>query len=182
MTRLVAYVCYFLGLHRIAYFLNRKRKRVITFHNVLPDDLFDKSIANGVSCSFSDFKTIVSEISRFYRFSLDLDDYKTATLTFDDGYKNQVETAAPYLTKRGIPAYLFVSGQLLQPAISGAGKKERVRPLIVDLLLHWISYVPGGEYQVDMRIGGGVKYKLLTTTGCKYGQKSFGLPLWKMCA
>lgn len=180
MTRLVAYVCYFLGLHRIAYFLNRKRKRVITFHNVLPDDLFDKSIANGVSCSFSGFKAIVSEISRFYRFSLNLDDYKTVTLTFDDGYLNQVETAAPYLTERGIPAYLFVSGQLL-PQTGGVSKQESGRPLVVDLLLHWISYVPSGEYQVDMLVGGAI-CKLRMTIGRRYGQKSYGQPLCKMCA
>ena len=122
----------------------------------------------------------MSEISRFYRFSLNLDDYKTVTLTFDDGYLNQVETAAPYLTERGIPAYLFVSGQLL-PQTGGVSKQESGRPLVVDLLLHWISYVPSGEYQVDMLVGGAI-CKLRMTIGRRYGQKSYGQPLCKMCA
>lgn len=43
----------FLALHRLAYFLNRKRKRIITFHNVLTDDVFEDCLANGVSCSLS---------------------------------------------------------------------------------------------------------------------------------
>lgn len=153
MTRLVAYVCYFLRLHLLAYFLNRKRKRVVTFHNVLPDDIYEKNIANGVSCSFSEFKTIIKEISRFYRFSLDLDDCKTVTLTFDDGYLNQVETAASYLLGKGIPAYLFVSGQLLENTDEGV--KREGRPLVVDLLLHWISYVPNGAYKLDICDWGG---------------------------
>ncbi|WP_073345985.1 polysaccharide deacetylase family protein [Bacteroides congonensis] len=148
MTKLIAQICYILQLHRLAYFFNRDRKRIITFHNVLPDDCFEKNVANGVSCSLSDFKTIIDEISRFYGFSLDLDDAKTVTVTFDDGYQNQVEIAAPYLFARGIPAYLFVSGQLLPPNSDDGERNEEARPLTIDLLLHWVSYVPNGEYKL----------------------------------
>lgn len=152
MTQLIAQICYILQLHRLAYFLNRNRKRIVTFHNVLPDDCFKDNIANGVSCSLSDFKTIIEEISRFYVFSLDLDDAKTVTITFDDGYRNQVEIAAPYLFSKGISAYLFVSGQLLPPNKNDGERNEEARPLTIDLLLHWISYVPNGEYK--FRFGG----------------------------
>lgn len=149
MTLLIAKICYFLQLHRLAYFLNRNRKRLITFHNVLTDDVFVNNVANGVSCSLSCFKTIIEEISRYFDFSLNLDDAKTVTITFDDGYRNQVEIVAPYLMSKGIPAYIFVSGQLLPPdedAISG--RNETARPLTIDLLLHWVSYAPNGEYDL----------------------------------
>lgn len=147
MTLLIAKICYFLQLHRLAYFLNRNRKRIITFHNVLTDDVFINNVANGVSCSLSSFKTIIEEISRYFDFSLNLDDARTATITFDDGYRNQVEIAAPYLISKGISAYIFVSGQLLPPdedVISG--RNEDARPLTIDLLLHWVAYAPNGEY------------------------------------
>lgn len=150
MTRLIAQICFFFQLHRLAYYLNRDRKRIITFHNVLPDNVFENNVANGVSCSFSSFKICIEEISRYYNFSLDLDDTSTVTITFDDGYRNQVEIAAPYLLSKGIPAYLFVSGQLLSPdGGRGYERNDDVRPLTIDLLLHWISYVPNGEYSIQ---------------------------------
>lgn len=146
-TRTIARICYYLQLHKLAYFLNRKRKRVITFHNVLSDDVFTNNVANGVSCSLSSFKQIIEEIATVYQFSLDFDDPSTVTITFDDGYSNQVEIAGDYLIERGIPAYLFVSGQLIS---SESNKSET---LIIDKLLHWISYVPAGEYTIQINEG-----------------------------
>lgn len=143
ITKLVASVCYYLQLHKIAYFLNRRRKRILTFHNVLTDDVFDDTVANGVSCSFSQFKFIIDEVSKYFDFSLDLNDPKTVTVTFDDGYQNQVNVAAPYLYSKRIPAYLFVSGQLIY--MSDINEKK-YNPLTIDLLLHWVSYVPNGIY------------------------------------
>lgn len=148
MTKLIATLCFYLQLHRLAYFLNRNRKRVITFHNVLTDDVFDNNIANGVSCSFSQFKAIIEEISKYFPFSLDLDDAKTATITFDDGYQNQVVVAAPYLLSKGIPAYLFVSGQLLQQ--DGVCEEKGRNVLVIDLLLHWVAYAPNGSYECEL--------------------------------
>lgn len=142
------FICYWTGIVRIVYWLNRNRKRTITFHNVLSDDVFVDNVANGVSCSLSDFQLIIEEISRYYTFSLDLEDTKAVTITFDDGYCNQVEVAAPYLLSKDIPAYLFISGVLLQSKDhqSGIGCGN---VLVIDLLLHWISYVPNGKYQMD---------------------------------
>lgn len=113
MTRLIAIITKFLLLRQLAYFLNRHRKRIITFHNVLTDDIFEANVANGVSCSLSQFKTIIDEIAKHFPFSLDLGDARTATITFDDGYRNQADVAYPYLLSKRIPAYLFVSGDLL---------------------------------------------------------------------
>lgn len=152
-TRTIARVCYALHLHKLAYALNKDRKRVITFHNVLDDDIFEQNTANGVSCSFSGFKRIIEEVSKVFKFSLDLDDPTTATITFDDGYNNQVEIAAPYLISKGITAYLFVSGQLIDQNTNNSSNGA----LIVDKLLHWVSFVPEGEYTINID---GVKLKI----------------------
>lgn len=145
-TRTIARVCYALQLHKLAYALNRGRKRVITFHNVLDDDIFERNTANGVSCSLSSFKSIIDEVSKVFKFSLDLDDPTTVTITFDDGYNNQVEIAAPYLISKGIPAYLFVSGQLINENTNNLSSGA----LVIDKLLHWVSYVPEGEYMISI--------------------------------
>lgn len=149
-TEIIAKICYICQLHRLAYFLNRKRKRIITFHNVLDDDVFVANVANGVSNSLSSFKKIIDEIEKRFSISLDLDDPSTITITFDDGYSNQVEIAAPYLISKNIPAYLFVTGQLIIPAqsITDCNTPET---LIIDKLLHWISYAPIGEYELDFK-------------------------------
>ena len=148
-TKLIATICYYMQLHRFAYYLNKNRKRIITFHNVLTDDVFVSNVAYGVSNSLSQFKMIIDEISKYFTFSLDIDDPKTITITFDDGYCNQVEIAAPYLIKKGIPAYLFICGQLYPNSDEIRNIKEyATKPLTVDLLLHWISYVPNGTYNI----------------------------------
>lgn len=137
MTRLIAILSYYLGLDALFYFLNRKRKRILTFHNVLRDDIWRYSLANGVSCCEGDFRKVVKECSRWFRFSTDLCDAKTLTITFDDGYLNQYTTAFGVLKELGIPAYLFVAGDV------------RNGVLTVDKLLHWIAEVPAGEYEVE---------------------------------
>jgi len=112
---------------------------------VLDDDIFVTNVANGVSCSLSSFKKIIEEIETRFSFSLDLDDPATVTVTFDDGYCNQAEVAAPYLISKGIPAYLFVSGQLIS---DDDGKC--MGALTIDKLLHWVSYVPVGNYEITI--------------------------------
>lgn len=144
-TRTVARLCHFLRLHKLAYFMNRRRKRVITFHNVLSEDVFTRNVANGVSCSISSFKRIIDEIATIYPFSLDLDDPSTATITFDDGYCNQAEVAGNYLIEKGIPAYLFVSGQLIN------AETNQAKILTIDKLLHWVSYAPKGSYFIRIK-------------------------------
>lgn len=132
MTRIVAIISYYLGLDAVFYWLNRRAKRVITFHNVLPDALFEDTTANGVSCRASDFQKVIRELRRRWKFSTDLFDPKTITITFDDGYLNQYEIAAKILKDEGdIPAVLFASGDVT------AGDS-----LIIDRILHWVSYAP----------------------------------------
>ena len=134
---LISFLAYGLGVDALFYWLNRKTKRILTFHNVLPDELFRSGIANGVSNRLSDFEKIIDECAKRFKFSTDLCDASTITISFDDGYRNQYTTAFKALQKRGVPAYLFVAG--------GAGKV-----LTIDKVLHWVAeapmeYIPGGN-------------------------------------
>lgn len=144
IINVIAFAAYWLGVDTLFYWLNRKAKRILTFHNVLPDSMFRDGVANGVSNRLSDFIRIVDECGKKFRFTTDLFDAKTLTITFDDGYHNQYSVAFDALRKRGVSAYLFLAGDV--------GKV-----LTIDKLLHWVAevpveYIPSGDrlrYWVD---------------------------------
>lgn len=137
VLKILAVLAYWFGVDALFYWLNRKAKRIITFHNILPDELFRNGIANGVSNKLGDFERIIDECGKCFMFSTDLFDAKTLTITFDDGYRNQYTTAFKALQKRGIPAYLFVSGENLQTHNS-----RSEYGLLIDKLLHWVAEAP----------------------------------------
>lgn len=117
------------GIFRLFYFLNRKAKRVLVFHNVIPDDVADKYGLVGASIRFSQFKRIVEAIESRFAFSPDLDDPSTVAITFDDGYFNQYAVAFKWLYSRGIRGYLFYAGDV--------GKI-----LAIDRIALWREYAP----------------------------------------
>ena len=140
ITHLIAAACYWTGVDALFYRLNRKAKRIIALHNVLPDRLWSDNLAGGVSNSLKDFETIIARCAKRFRFSTDLFDAKTLTVTFDDGYHNQFAFAFKSLREKGIPAYVFVSGDTRRDAGG----------LLIDKLLHWVSLapdelIPGGD-------------------------------------
>lgn len=145
-----AFLCYYTGVIQLMYWLNRNRKRIITFHNILTDDVFESNVANGVSNSLSQFKIIINEISKHFNFSLDLDNPKSVTITFDDGYCNQFEVAGSYLLSKNIPAYIFICGQLLLKDDKNSETCVIDRVLTVDLLMHWVSYAPTNKYSITI--------------------------------
>lgn len=117
VRKILARVGYWSGLDALFYWLNRRAKRTLTFHNVLPDDMMGVNGASvGITISLSDFKKIIGWIGERFLFSVDVDDPKTATVTFDDGYKNEYVIAGKWLMEQGIPAILFVSGQVINAA------------------------------------------------------------------
>lgn len=138
MTRLIAIFAYWLGLDALFYWLNRRRKRIITFHNVLPDNMFREGVANGVSSRLSDFKKIVGMCKKRFQIDTDMFNARSLTITFDDGYHNQYEYAFKTLREMGVKAYVFVSGDTTNGALT------------IDKLLHWVSeapieYIPNGN-------------------------------------
>ena len=132
-SHIVAIAAYWTGVDALFYWLNRKAKRIVTFHNVLPKDLWVANQANYVSHNLDDFKKIVAMCAKKFRFSTDLFNPQTLTLTFDDGYHNQYEFAFKTLREKGVPAYVFVADET---RTSGG------RGLLVDRLLHWVSLAP----------------------------------------
>lgn len=134
-AKIISVVGYYFGLDSFFYWINRGRKRIVNFHNVLPDALYLNDVANGVSCPERDFKKVVDEIAKKFTFSTELFDRTAVTLTFDDGYLNQYEVAARILKERGIPAMLFGSGDALEA-------RKPSEALIVDQLLFWTAYAP----------------------------------------
>ena len=135
LTRWIALLGYYCGLDRLFYWLNRRCKRVLTFHNVFPDELCRKDDGGGMSLRASDFRRVIGEIGRIYSFSNDLNDPKTATISFDDGFLNQYEVAACILEDLKLSAVLFIAGKNI----------NRTNPMdapAVDLLTVWLAEVP----------------------------------------
>ena len=135
LPRAVEALAYYLGVMALFRRLNRGSKKVLTFHNVMPDALCAFDLASGVTMPASRFEALMRRLCRRYRFSADFDDPSTLTVTFDDGYRCQFETAGEILRRLGVPAVVFVSG-----ALRGAGRPEQA--LAVDRLLYWASYAP----------------------------------------
>ena len=135
LPRAVEALAYYLGVMVLFRRLNRGAKKVLTFHNVMPDALCAFDLASGVTMPASRFEALMRRLCRRYRFSADFDDPSTLTVTFDDGYRCQFETAGEILRRLGVPAVVFVSG-----ALRGADRPEQA--LVVDRLLYWASYAP----------------------------------------
>lgn len=113
MRHIIAIIGYWIGIDALFYWLNRRAKRVLTFHNVMPDEMMIKGIDTCITDSFSDFKKMIGWIGKKFKFSVDVDDPKTVTITFDDGYKNEYEIAGKWLMSQNIPAIMFTSGQVI---------------------------------------------------------------------
>ena len=154
VLKIIAWLSYYFGVNAFFYRLNCHRKRIITFHNILPDEIFRADLSNGVSNSASSFRSIIREIKKRFPFSINLKDSKAVTITFDDGYLNQYEVAAKILKEEGdIPAILFVAGDLIDNSLPGEA-------LTIDKLLHWTSYAPNGDYQFKDADGGTHQFNL----------------------
>lgn len=133
---LLAVLAYWSGLDALFYWLNRRSKRILTFHNVIPDELIKWCPCCGVADSASDFRRVIRELRKHFRFSVDFSDASTLTITFDDGYLNQYEIAARILREEGdIPAVLFATGRALRATCPNEA-------LIVDQLTHWVGLAP----------------------------------------
>lgn len=116
------------------YFLNRRAKRIITFHNVLPDEIMKDLPKAGCMDTVTDFKRIIDEMGRRFKFSVDIMDTNSATITFDDGLVSQYEIAGEILKAKNIPAIMFVAGDAI-----GATPETT---LVTDRLIVWTYFAP----------------------------------------
>ena len=137
MTRLIALLSYYLGITRLFYFLNRRAKRIVTFHNVMPERLLPQGKTIGLTDTEETFAMKIREIQRFFTISNDLNDARSATITFDDGYRNEIEIAQPLM--KNLPGIIFTAGHEIN-------NSQPENSLTIDLLLHWTHLVPNGKY------------------------------------
>lgn len=108
---LLGRVIFFAGLHRVAL---RSRAVVVLFHRV--DDSF---AGDPISCTSAEFRAYcdffrrhfvvvsLSELVAKLRAGRDIS--RHLVITFDDGYRDNWETAAAELRERGLPACFFVA-------------------------------------------------------------------------
>lgn len=136
--QIIYVLCYYLGINKLFYFFTRNRQRVITFHNVIPKNLFDHSIHLGVSCSNETFEFQLKEIEKKFKITTEIGLPSSCILTFDDGYSNKYECTHHILKKHSHKAVFFITSGLVQ-------KNEL---LWVDKLLMYFSYLKDGEYQI----------------------------------
>ena len=142
---IIAWLGYWFGIDRLFYCLNRRCKRVLTFHNVFPDGMTFVNDGGEMAIGASSFRRILEEISEVYEFSLDLCDVSTATVSFDDGFLNQYVVAAEVLREMDIPALLFVVGENID-------REDVLKSPSVDLLTLWLSRVPLEKINSHSRI------------------------------
>ncbi len=147
LLRLIYMIAFYFGIVALFYYFNRHRQIVLTYHNILPDELFDNSLHLGMSHSESVFARQLEIIKR--RWPTSRSGAADACLvTFDDGYRNQYEIASNILERHGHRGVFFVTLDLVVD-----------RTLLwPDQFLMWLSYVPNGSYQLLgqwVEIGGG---------------------------
>lgn len=138
MKKNLILIFYFLmmwiGIIRFFYWLNRDKKIILTYHNVIPDELYQNLPHLGVSHSQTIFEKQIAHIKKRFFYKSNISD--TCLITFDDGYKNQLEIAAKTLEEHDMQGIFFISFQSLVTA----------NLLMIDKILMWVSYVPEGKY------------------------------------
>ena len=137
LLNIIYFFSYYIGVNQLFYFITRNRQRVITFHNVIPNHLFDHSIHLGVSCSDEIFEFQLKEIEKRFNITTKIGVPSSCMITFDDGYSNKYECTHHILKKYSHKAVFFITADLVQ-------KKEL---LWVDKLLMYFSYLPDGKYR-----------------------------------
>lgn len=125
-------------MNKFFYFITKKRQRIITFHNVIADNLYDDSLHLAVSCKKSVFITQLDIIENFFEITTEIGVPNSFIITFDDGYFNNFSIVNSILNDRELKAIFFITDNLIS-------KKEI---LWIDKLLLWISYVPINSYNI----------------------------------
>ena len=134
LLRWVYIVAFYSGIIALFYWLNRRRRVVIAYHNVLPDELFDNTLHLGASHSANVFERQIEIIAKRWPVRR----AEACLITFDDGYANQFEIVAPILDRHNRLAVFFVTLDLVV-------NRKMLWP---DRFLMWVSYVPSGTYEL----------------------------------
>lgn len=165
IVKLIAVLCYWLGFDALFYFLNKKAKRIITFHNVMPASLLPQGKFIGLTDTEESFHMKIRILRSRFGISIDLLDSKTATITFDDGYVNQSEIAGRILKEEdNLPAIIFAAGRMI-------GNTAPSDALVVDLLLHWAQLAPNGVYSLTCSCAVASRFEMISGNRQKIWQE-----------
>lgn len=146
IIRLIAILSCYIGIIDLFYFLNRRAKRVITFHNIIPAELLPRGKKIGLVDTTDEFTAIIKEVIKRFPINNDFNNPRSITFTFDDGYLNQSESTFSILKSiNNSTATIFLSKQLLN-------NTEAKDALIIDLLMHWIELSPNGNYKLPKEL------------------------------
>ena len=139
MLKNLAYAAlFFSGAVRLAYWLNRDRQVVVTYHNILPDRMLDDSLHAMEVHAASVFERQLRVITQRFRVTTELGRPGTCIVTFDDGYCNNFDIARPLLARHDALAYFFVPLSIA----------ETGETLWVDKFRLWLGAAPAGRYEL----------------------------------
>jgi hypothetical protein len=139
VLRILYFLCFWTGLTELFYARRKRGVLILSYHSVLPDDLYDSSLHLGVSHRWSEFVQHVEVIRRRFSITTNLTRNKPGdcVISFDDGYTNNLAAAA-YLRSVGGSGIFYVP---VEPMLTG-------RAMIIDRVMMWFSYAPPGHYEV----------------------------------
>ncbi len=120
------------------YYVNKNNQIILTYHNILPDYLYDNTPHLLVSYKESIFKKHLKILKKRFKITTQLGEPNSCIITFDDGYQNNFHIAHKILKKEGIKAIFFISSS--------------EETYWIDKILYWISYVPSGKYCIFSNI------------------------------
>lgn len=134
--RFLYIVFYYTSVINFFFWINRRKQIVVTYHNVINDNLFDSAPHLGVSNRLSEFNKQLGLILTKLKVVTEIGISQSCIITFDDGYRNNYTVALPVLQKHRVKAYFFIPVSML----------EGSEILWVDKMLLWISYAPKNNY------------------------------------
>lgn len=137
MLSVFYFLCFYLGLDALFYWINRHKQRVLVYHNVVPDRMWEDALHLVTGIRESLFRKHVALISKRLRLSTQLDEPGTVMFTFDDGYRC-AKVAAGILEEYATTGLFFIP-------VDNIGSK---RPLWIDKIMLWFSYVPDNTYEI----------------------------------
>ena len=139
LLKFLFFLAYYIGIINLFYFITRKRQRIITYHNVIPDKYFDNSVTFDYFHFESVFDFQLNQIAKKFNFTNNLNIKNSCMITFDDGYKNNYNIAIPILEKYLVKAIFFITYDLVR----------KNQTLWIDLIMKWCSFVPIGNYKIS---------------------------------
>ncbi|NQX87064.1 MAG: polysaccharide deacetylase family protein [Halioglobus sp.] len=140
LVKTVYLLAYYLGFINVLFVI-KKRPIVITYHNIVEDELYDSHPHLSVTQKASVFERQLSIIKAKLPIGSDLEAGE-ALITFDDGHKNNLYVALPILQAQEVSATFFIPASYF----------ENQGMLWVDRMLMWFTCVPSGTYNIQGKI------------------------------